>query len=344
MSKNKSYIARDSNIELLRILCMFMIVLRHFVIHPLDGNSIIATSLGGKTIDALCYVGVNCFVLISGWFGIKFSWKGLARLYIICAFYGTFAYLFHLYNDGATIGKSFIFSLFFPLSHSNWWFINAYLILFLGAPIINLAASHLQGNVDLLILLLLSIMNVYFGNFWQTPLFSDSGYDAAHMVFIYWIGICLRKRVSFDWLKRKRLVLFTSYLLCSFIWLFLVIVTRKYELKFIHLGYNNIFTIIASICLFLFFVSFQFKNVTINRIAISSLAVYLVQEQPYLGPGFLYPMVGRLLSSSVSLGHQMLLVFLLSSVFFIAVVLLDQLRLVFSNALIKMIPNKEVSI
>ena len=84
-----------------------------FVIHPLDGNTLLATSMTGQLLDAFCYIGVNCFVLISGWFQIKFSWKGLLKLYVICAFYGTLAYIFHLYNDGATVGRS-LFTLFFP--------------------------------------------------------------------------------------------------------------------------------------------------------------------------------------------------------------------------------------
>ena len=321
---------------------MFMIVLRHFIIHPLDGNSMISSSFGGRCIAALCYVGVNCFVLISGWFGIRFSWRGLARLFIICAFYGTLAYLFHLYNDSARIGRSLVYYLFFPLSHSSWWFINAYLILYLGAPLINYAADRMEGNMDLFVLLLLLIMNVYFGNLWQTKFFNGSGYNGAQMVFIYWIGICLRKRVSHEWIKRKRFLLLVSYFFCSFIWLALYIMKNKYGLEFIHLGYNNLFTVVASVCLFLCFLSFQFNNRTINRIATSALAVYLVQDHPYLGNGFLYPMVGQLFTSSLCVGYQILLVLLLSIVFFAVVVLFDQLRLIISDFIIKFIPNTQI--
>ena len=76
---------RDSNIELLRIICMLFILIHHFIIHSLvpdlfvrDGN-INAYRVACIIVNGVVYVGVNCFILISGYYGIKFKLRSLFR-------------------------------------------------------------------------------------------------------------------------------------------------------------------------------------------------------------------------------------------------------------------------
>lgn len=72
-----SKVIRKSNIELLRILSMFLICLHHFSVHgpwPSAGGALphavidIMSMGGGKA-------GVNCFILITGYFLVKSSFK-----------------------------------------------------------------------------------------------------------------------------------------------------------------------------------------------------------------------------------------------------------------------------
>ena len=72
MQQNK----RISNVELLRILSIFFITIHHLVIRGADtcGYSIPYTfdqGYIGIIINCFCIIGVNIFILISGWFGIK---------------------------------------------------------------------------------------------------------------------------------------------------------------------------------------------------------------------------------------------------------------------------------
>lgn len=77
-------IGRSSNLELLRILAIIMIIAHHYSVHggwdipnELSYNRIIVQflSLGGK-------LGVNCFVLITGYFMInsKFNINKFAKI------------------------------------------------------------------------------------------------------------------------------------------------------------------------------------------------------------------------------------------------------------------------
>ena len=69
---------RQSNIELLRCFAMLCIIVYHLCLFALGG-----VSTGTKLYQALqipLHIGVPLFVLISGYFGIRFSLKGLMRL------------------------------------------------------------------------------------------------------------------------------------------------------------------------------------------------------------------------------------------------------------------------
>ena len=69
---------RQSNMELLRVVSMLMVLAVH-----IDGASLGLPRLGGNlgamtardawqlVTEALAIVGVNCFTLISGYFGIR---------------------------------------------------------------------------------------------------------------------------------------------------------------------------------------------------------------------------------------------------------------------------------
>lgn len=71
---------RRSNIELLIIIAMLLVLILHAnslsnglpTINDL-ANPI--SSFARLSIQTLANVAVNVFVLISGWWGVKFSWK-----------------------------------------------------------------------------------------------------------------------------------------------------------------------------------------------------------------------------------------------------------------------------
>ena len=93
-------------------------------------------------LDPFFYIGVNGFVLISGFFGIKFKITGLYKLFIQCAFYGLVGYLIHLYVDGAHIGRSIFNNCITVFSFPpGWWFIQCYLYLYMCAPLLNSAIA-----------------------------------------------------------------------------------------------------------------------------------------------------------------------------------------------------------
>ena len=78
--------------ELLRIIAILMISVHHYLLDVryhciLDGNLLQEGWQWAFVVNGFVFIGVNLFVLISGYYGIKFKWRGLINLFLFCAFY-----------------------------------------------------------------------------------------------------------------------------------------------------------------------------------------------------------------------------------------------------------------
>lgn len=265
---------RSSNLELCRIVCIIFILIHHLIVHGWKPFNALESSLSLSLINALCFIGVNVFVLISGYFQIKFSWHKLLRIYLQCFIYGGIFYLIHLFYDGQSIGFSFIYNTFLCISHApGWWYIKVYLYLFILAPFINLAINNSSKKQLLFTILGLSIISVYFGFIFQDPVNSD-GYNLINFVWLYCIGSYLKlyvNNINFRW-----------YYLCVYISSGIILGSLGFFVKGVPIWtYNNPLLVISSISFFLFFTTLNFESKFINYIALSTLGVYLIQENAY---------------------------------------------------------------
>lgn len=83
---------RESNFELLRIVAILFITMHHLLINGIDlcgYNCNFVLNLNSSIaviLNSLIVGGVNLFLLISGWYGIKTITKGIVRLVVDCFF------------------------------------------------------------------------------------------------------------------------------------------------------------------------------------------------------------------------------------------------------------------
>ena len=84
---------RESNIELLRNISMFMILVIHanFVALPrIEYSELVSNTIPSVTrffIESMCIVAVNVFVFISGWFGINVTKKRVFSFIYLVLFF-----------------------------------------------------------------------------------------------------------------------------------------------------------------------------------------------------------------------------------------------------------------
>lgn len=285
---------RQSNIELLRIICMFMIVMHHFATNvwcPGMAHVHTPTSMGEAVIlllHCLFFIGVNCFVLISGYFSIKTSLKGFLHLYGFYAFYALLIALTQYFGDAQyammPLGEKWfhiaVHSLM-PWDNNDFWFLNAYLALFMMAPLLNAAIAGMEKSTYIRVLVLLTILNVVFGGFFSIDLLNTWGFCVAQFVYLYMIGGYIRKHVSLEYIEAHRWYNMGVYIGSAVLWGVFVAI-QVYQFPFLErlfkaFAYNNIFVLTAAIGFFLFMLSFDIKSKAINWLSSSCLAAYLLQ-------------------------------------------------------------------
>ena len=160
---------RQANFELLRILCMYMIVLGHCLFH---GR--VTAKLGYGTtnyflsylIQSFSVVHVNCFVMLAGYFAIDgtFRMQRPLKIWKQVFFYGAVICLFAGLTVGVE-GKDVLLAVF-PISARNYWFASVYMGLVFLMPFLGMTAVRLTKKqyqyLLLLLALFLSVNHMFF--------------------------------------------------------------------------------------------------------------------------------------------------------------------------------------
>lgn len=179
---------RNINIEVLRVISMFMIVYHHFYVHsqfvgliPLSKKTIILQSIGsfGK-------IGVLIFGLISGYYLANQTFKinRIFQLSNLIRFYTLISFISWMLVDKPVelIKENFLYS-FFPIIFQRYWFVTAYVILLLFQPIIKhyLLNESRENQLKYFIFFLISFSVVE----WIGVLFNAYGYFEPSEVFSF---------------------------------------------------------------------------------------------------------------------------------------------------------------
>ena len=293
---------RNSNLELLRIVSMLMVLILHFNARANVGllsftHELSIQYLLGYILECFCIVAVNCFVLISGYFGIRLKVRSVLKLYMRCFLMGLLGYLLYIWLTPDILSINPLLGRLMAFTHNHWWFVISYVCLMLLSPILNGAVKALSKKQLLLSVILFAVVILYFG--WYKHLENtNSGYSFINFVFLYLIGRYIGEYVSLDKIRKIRWYSLSGYIL-GCIGCFLLVLCRYYtdwNIRF-EFEYNHPFIIMSACCLLLFFLSFNFQSKFVNWCASSVFSAYLLQESPYFGGRVLYPFISRLFAN-----------------------------------------------
>lgn len=154
---------RNSNFEILRIICMLLIVAHHFSVHGGFYYDVSVISLNRFWIQFLIpcgRVGTNCFVMISGYFLVadtKFRFSKILKFWSKLFIYSVVMYLFFCAVGWETfVLRGFVYSLF-PVTQENWWFASTYFVMYLFHPFLSRFLISLQKKTYAKLLVLMFI-------------------------------------------------------------------------------------------------------------------------------------------------------------------------------------------
>lgn len=339
MSENK----RMANLELLRCVAMMMVIVLHYLgkgglLANLTGESPGSVGTAAWLLEAFCIVAVNLYMLISGYFLCMSSFK-LSRLLQLLLQVWLYSVAFGIIGAATGIIREtavdthYFLTLIFPVSMEHYWFLTAYVFLYLLLPFVGMAVKRMSRQQLQLAIALLLIAFCVLKSILPLRLETDrKGYDCLWYLCVFLTAAYMR-RFGVAFLRRKGRAL-GLYVACC-----LLALAGTAILGFIYLRtgslrrmtgmcmeYNHILPFLAALGLFGFFEGLEIKGKTadvINRIAPYTLGVYLLHENL----GLRYTWQSWLGAERISNPGELLLWTLLAVVVvFCAGILTDMLR------------------
>lgn len=187
--------ARNSNIEGLRIIAMFCIVLSHYSAFSKVNPDALSFGFSKILLDSVAIgkLGVAVFVMITGYFmvNLKFNINRVVNIVLQTLFYTVGIYAIFLITGGAFSFKGVIESLF-PIITCQYWFVSAYVILSLLTPFINKVLNGITKKQFIALLGVLIFYNSVAPTFLHFNAFTYGGH-LCYMVMFYCVGAFIRK-------------------------------------------------------------------------------------------------------------------------------------------------------
>lgn len=277
---------RSSNIEFYRIIVMLLIVAHHYVVNsgliekmqesPLSPQSLFYYIFGawGKT-------GINCFVLITGYFMCKsqITSKKFLRLLFEVMFYNIVIYSIFVLSGYEELSISTLENLI-PARSLNTNFVSCFLVFYLCIPFLNVLIQNLDKKKHLLLICLSLFIYTIHGTIPHTHVAMNY---VSWFIVLYFISSYLRlypnkydKNIHF-WRKGLFLCIFLSILsIIVILWL-----NENYGKNIPPYKYvsdcNAILALSTGICSFMYFKNLEIKySKLINAIGASTFGVLLI--------------------------------------------------------------------
>lgn len=275
---------RQSNLELLRIVSMMLVLTLHADFWSLGVPSWSeiagspAASLTRMTLEAAALVSVNVFVMISGWFGIRPSLRGLASFLFQCMFYSAGIYLAMILLGRAEADVAGAVDNLLLLGRN--WFVGAYLVLYLLSPLLNRLIRGFSSGALAVIVAVFYMVQTAWGWVVDSAVF-DGGYSPLSFVGLYLLAALLRRRSS---ALRPLSWLYPAGVAANVVLMALI---ARTGVALSAEAYSNPLVIMASVGLFSAFASLRMRpSPFLNNVAQSVFAVYLIHMNPYVAPSF----------------------------------------------------------
>lgn len=266
---------RDSSIELFRIIATFTVLSVHFtgwfvggISNPHDNSLDLSFRVGQMIIESLSIICVNCFLIISGWYGMKLRFSSIWKLFTIIFFiYVPFQIIESIYTGNFSI-RAFINNVLVFTRES--YFVQCYTMLLFLSPILNTFIEKYGKGILNYVLIFWGIEIIMEAMWDNKSLGFENGYSLIHFILIYMLSR-MANLYKDKIMQIKRTYWIIGYFLCASIVCLLHLVGYNHTWD-----YSNPIVVLESFCLFFPFIYRSFYSKWINWIASSTFAVYIM--------------------------------------------------------------------
>lgn len=218
MEKTKTTKLRQTNIELLRIFSMLMVLVIHYNVGT-NGQTthemVMSEPLkfvGIASLKSLSFICVNCFIIISGYFGIRWKRKSLCSYLFQIAFWGGMIHIIAVGLGMANFSiKHLADNMLLFLVHGNWFFVS-YLALYMLAPIMNAYIEKVETRQLGWMVLAFYSFQTLFGWIFKNCIEFSQGLTFVSFMGLYLLGAYLKRSdlKCFGWKSSRDLAMYAG--------------------------------------------------------------------------------------------------------------------------------------
>lgn len=282
-------------IEMLRILMMIGIIALHYLGH----GGLLQTTVGMREssilwlFEAMAYISVNSFVLITGFFQSTGKFK-LSKIFVLLLqieFWSLTTFAVSVFIGAQELSAKTLITACFPFLFDGYWFTTVYLALYLISPFINILLQNLNHRQNLYLLFVANVFSLL--PIFNTSIRTGGGNGILWFVVLYLWGAYIRK-YGINILNKfgKTTFRYCAICLIAFILSTLMIFSIKVVdipgedfITSILWSYASIPVLLGSIFVFLIFLKIRIPEGIGRKISVvssSTLGVYLIHDSEWI--------------------------------------------------------------
>lgn len=297
LCSSKSKTVREVNFELLRIVCILLVIGLHFLTNSDLKEYIEFNSVNGVIyifMKSLCYMADNLFVILSGYFLVKSTFKirRIVELWLQVFFYSAGIYGVLVLTGLTEFSLKATYFSVLPVFSKQYWFFSCYLLLYFVFPVINKLIDGMEQRVYSKLLIIGGVLFSGIESLMlidKDPFYLGHGKSLLWFVFLYLVGAymrlyganLLRIKSNITWLiSIILLVAITTASYFALDYLIRMGVSHLEADKFIKLNSITIFP--ASVACFIFFKNIKIQNYRLSRLLVFlsplTFGIYLIHD------------------------------------------------------------------
>jgi surface polysaccharide O-acyltransferase-like enzyme len=294
---------RNTSLDLMRIVCMFMVLSLHYfgeggILESADRTTFNAFLAGIMVV--LCRGAVNCFYMNSGYFlptqeenartrkTIRFpdSFKGAITLYKQVWIYSILVFVVAIVFNISAFSLEGLARAVLPILGNQYWFVTVFILITLLRPFLMRLTTSLMDKEVLIITCLLFFFDSVQAVFGVNVL-NESGNGFLHALTMVFLGHLIRRNCL---PKIRPYLAITLYLFVSIALVGGVFVNRIPNCPIDYwkdlMVYNSPFVIAIAFFMFSFFNGIEVKNSFFSKVSGSVFAAYLIQDHSAMRANF----------------------------------------------------------
>ena len=259
-----------------------MIVAHHYVVNsglidvmkesPTSPNSIFFYLFGmwGKT-------GINCFVMITGYFMCKsnITIRKFLKLVLEVIFYNIIIYLIFVSFGKSDFSFKETFLCFLPIKSISDGFTSCFIAFYLAIPFLNILVRNMTKRQHQLLICFCLFVYTFIGTI---PIFKLKMNYVSWFCVLYFIASYIRFYYDTNINKTQKMRGYSAlFIILSMISVLMLLYMNKYNVYFFVSDSNKILALLTAICSFMWFKDMKIEySKWINTIASSMFGVLLI--------------------------------------------------------------------